>query len=89
MILISHYQSSILKTHSRIIHAVQQDTQSVLMSEFIHHVWQLNMFRTSPVHHQERFLQAAFADLVCGSKRFSTYQICEYSLSETLLMIDG
>ena len=35
------------------IYAVQQYTQSVLMSEFIHH-----MFRTSPVHHQERFLQA-------------------------------
>ena len=25
------------------------------------------MFRTSSVHHQERFLQAAFADLVCGT----------------------
>ena len=24
------------------------------------------MFRTSPVHHQERFLQAVFADLVCA-----------------------
>ena len=27
------------------------------------------MFRTSPVHHQERFLQAVFADLVCGNTR--------------------
>ena len=27
------------------------------------------MFRTSPVHHQERFVQAAFADLVCGNTR--------------------
>ena len=25
------------------------------------------MFRTSPVHHQERFLQAVCADLVCGT----------------------
>ena len=25
------------------------------------------MFRTSPVHHQERFVQAVFADLVCGT----------------------
>ena len=24
------------------------------------------MFRTSPVHHQERFVQAVFADLVCA-----------------------
>ena len=36
-------------------HAVQQDTQSVLISEFIHHVCQLDIFRTPPVHHQERF----------------------------------
>ena len=27
------------------------------------------MFRTSPVHHQERFVQAVFADLVCGNTR--------------------
>ena len=27
------------------------------------------MFRTLPVHHQERFLQAVFADFVCGNKR--------------------
>ena len=32
------------------IYAVQQDTQVVLMSEFYSY-----MFRTSPVHHQERF----------------------------------
>ena len=25
------------------------------------------MFRTSPVHHQERFVQAVFADLVYGN----------------------
>ena len=31
------------------IYAVQQDTQSVLMSEFIQHLYQLDMFRTSPV----------------------------------------
>ena len=42
--------------------AVQQDTQSVLLSEFIQHLCQLDMFRTSSVHHQERFAQAAFAD---------------------------
>ena len=27
------------------------------------------MFRTSPVHLQERFVQAVFADLVCGNTR--------------------
>jgi hypothetical protein len=27
------------------------------------------MFRTLPVHHQERFLQAVCADLVCGNTR--------------------
>ena len=27
------------------------------------------MFRTLPVHHQERFVQAVFADLVCGNTR--------------------
>ena len=27
------------------------------------------MFRTSSVHHQERFVQAVFADLVCGNMR--------------------
>ena len=48
-------------------HAVQQDTQSVLMSEFIQHLCSLDMFRTSSVHHQERFVQAVFADLVCGT----------------------
>ena len=51
------------------IYAVQQDTQGVSMSEFIHHVCQLDMFRTSPVHHQERFVQAVVADLVCGNTR--------------------
>ena len=44
------------------IYAVQQDTQSVLMSEFIQLLRSLDMFRTSSVHHQERFLQAVFAD---------------------------
>ena len=44
------------------IYAVQQDTQSVLMSEFIQHLCLLDMFRTSPVHHQVRFVQAVFAD---------------------------
>ena len=39
----------------------------ILMSEFIQHLCQLDMFRTSPVHHQERFVQAVFADLVCGT----------------------
>ena len=53
------------------IYAVQQDTQSVLMSEFIHHVCQFDMFRTSPVHHQERFVQAVFAD-------FGMWYYCAY-----------
>ena len=35
----------------------------VLFSTYV----KLNMFRTSSVHHQERFLQAVFADLVCGN----------------------
>ena len=51
------------------IHAVQQDTQIVLMSEFIQHLYYLDMFRTSPVHHQERFLQAVLSDLLCGNTR--------------------
>ena len=50
----------------RNICAVQQDTQSVLMIEFKHHVCQLDMFRTSPAHLQERFVQAVFGDLVCA-----------------------
>ena len=36
---------------------------------FIQHLCQLDMFRTSSVHHQERFVQAVFADLVCGKTR--------------------
>ena len=39
----------------------------VLMSEFIQHLSKLYMFRTSSVHHQERFVQAVCADLVCGN----------------------
>ena len=31
------------------------------------------MFRTSPVHHQERFVQAVFADLVCGNTGTTGY----------------
>ena len=49
------------------------------------------MFRTSLVHHQERFVQAVCADLVCGNTsttRIATYQICTYSLYKTLLMMD-
>ena len=34
----------------------------VLTSKFIQHLCYLDMFRTSPVHHQERFVQAVFAD---------------------------
>ena len=34
------------------------------MMEFIHHICQLDMFRTSTVHLQERFVQAVCADLV-------------------------
>ena len=51
------------------IYAAQQDTQSVLMSEFIQNLCLLDMFQTSLVHHQEHFLQAVFADLVCGNMR--------------------
>ena len=39
----------------------------ILMSKFIQHLCQLDMFRASSVHHQERFVQAVFADLVCGT----------------------
>ena len=47
------------------MYAVQQDTQSFVMTEFfIHH-----MFRTSLVHLQERFLKAACADFACGNTR--------------------
>ena len=35
----------------------------ILMSEFIQRLCQLDMFRTSSVHHQERLVQAVFADL--------------------------
>ena len=48
------------------MYAVQQDTQRFLMSEFFQQVCYLDMFRTSPVHLQERFLQAVCADLVCA-----------------------
>ena len=34
----------------------------VLMSKFIQHLCQLDMFRTSSVNHQERFVQAVCAD---------------------------
>ena len=32
------------------------------MREFIQHLCSLYMFRTSSVHHQERFVDAVFAD---------------------------
>ena len=41
------------------------------MSEFIHHVCLLDTFRSSPVHHQERFVQAVFAD-------FGMWYYCAY-----------
>ena len=42
----------------------------VLMSKFLFSTFcSFDMFRTSPVHHQERFVQAVFADLVCGNTR--------------------
>ena len=53
----------VIYTQSNKIHNV------VLMSKFIQHLCLLYMFRTSPVHHQERFVQAVFADLVCGNTR--------------------
>ena len=64
------------------IYAVQQDIQSVfLMSEFIQHLCQLDMFRTSSVHHQERFLQAVFADLVGGNTRTTRHVQLDVSSS--------
>ena len=53
------------------IYAVQQDTQSVLMSKFVQHLYQLDMFRTSSVHHQERLVQAVLAD-------FGMWYYCAY-----------
>ena len=41
---------------------IQQDTQC-FMIEFIHNIWQLNMFRTSMAHPHERF-QAVCCNLV-------------------------
>ena len=41
------------------------------MSEFIQHLCQLDMFRTSSVHHQERFVQAVFADF--GMWKYAYY----------------
>ena len=58
------------------------------------------MFRTSPVHHQERFVEAAFADLVCGNTRTTRHvQPCRVvrvlphtksanTACKTLLMMD-
>ena len=51
------------------IYAVQQDTQSILMSKFIQHLCQLDMFRTSSVHHHERFYKLYSQTLVCGNTR--------------------
>ena len=49
------------------------------------------MFRTSPVHHQERFVQAVFADLVCGNTRtaghvqpLQSVYVCMYICMYTL-----
>ena len=41
-----------------------------LMSKLIQHFCQLYMFRTSSVHHQERSVQAVFADfgMCCNTK---------------------
>ena len=71
----------------------------VSMSEFIQHLCYLDMFRTSSVHHQERFVQAVVANFgmwyYCA--HYSTRpavtsngwtKVCEYSLYKTLLMMD-
>ena len=50
------------------VYAIQQDTQSFVMIEF-YSSHMFDMFRTSSVHHQERFVQAVCADLVCGNTR--------------------
>ena len=52
------------QAHLRDIYAVQQDTQSFLVSEFIQHLRELYMFRTSPVHHQERFFTSCIRRIV-------------------------
>ena len=74
--------SSPKKERESNIYAVQQDTQSVLMSEFIQHLCLLDTFRTSSVHHQERFVQAVCADLVCGNTRTARHvqalQCCNF-----------
>ena len=44
------------------------------MIEYIHHICLLDMFWTSPVHLQE-FLQAVFADLVCGTTVHTTRHV--------------
>ena len=47
------------------------------------------MFRTSSVHHQERFVQAVCADLVCGNTRTTRHvqplQSCRKNSSKILL----
>ena len=49
------------------------------------------MFRNSPVHHQERFVQAVFADLICGNTRtarhIQPYKIVVRILPHTTLRI--
>ena len=46
------------------------------------------MFRTSSVHHQERFVQAVFADLVCGNTRTTRHvqplQSCRLDVSSSM-----
>ena len=49
------------------------------------------MFRTSSIHHQERFVQAVLADFGMWYywAYYSTHtKVCKYSLYKTLLMMD-
>ena len=79
------------------VYVIQQDTQ-YLMIKFIHNIQQLNMFRTSIVHLQER-PYAVRCNLVClccydiktilyviTTGHIETYQITTYSIM-TLLKI--
>jgi hypothetical protein len=51
------------------IYAVQQDTRSILMSEFIHHTYVSSTCFGPHRSIIRSVLQAVFADLVCGNTR--------------------
>ena len=55
------------------------------MSKFIQHLCSLDIFRTSSVHHQECFVQAVFADLVCGNSVHTTRHVQPWKQPQKLL----